>query len=284
MHFSHIHIDHTALLSIRGVFLSKFDESMLAASGESRDIVGEHKRLVSPHFVRSRSIAIEGIIDRKIADKNAVFALSSLFALSDSGSDFHKKITATDDWGGTWTLTAKVTESIGFIREEGWEADYWRWRVVLESVESPFWRAKTPTALTFETFGRYGGSNLGLKLGAPFNKNTSPFVLSSSGNFSSPAIVTLRAKASIPSLIKIKNLEAGTHFLLNTSLEAGDILTIDGESKRVTKNGADITHERAPGSFFPTIRGKNTLLFSAGGKILKNESVSAQVLFFDRFL
>jgi hypothetical protein len=98
---------------------------------------------VSPTYARVRIITLEGIIDRK-GDQDSlvdVKYLEELFALQ--GSFFSTDpltLYIQDMYNNEWELAVKVQDPLEILEgNEDHLGSHWRWRVVLESLESPIY-------------------------------------------------------------------------------------------------------------------------------------------------
>ena len=73
------------------------------------------------------------------------------------------------------------------------------------------------------------------------------------GNSATPARFEITCTGSIESPLVINNITDGTFFGVATNAVAGDVIIVDSDLQKVTKNGILITALRTPGSIFPMV-------------------------------
>lgn len=277
MLYKNIFIDGKNVL-INGVYFESVNWRELGVSDQSRDVVGTHSRIVSPTYARVRIITLTGLVDRRIADKKAVDHLESLFYLQRHIEAVDARLlTVEDEYGDFWNIRVKVKEPLQI--EDGdsaWRGEYYRFRVVLESVGSPAFKSRDEIRAPLSgsgSEGRYGGFKLGKKLGAKWNKHIASLEIDA-GATDTPLKIILEVKngKSVEAPIVIKNLSTGSTFTLNTSMSGADRVIIDGHNFKIFKNDADITILRSPWSPFPQAFGRTKFIVEdADGRFVSDD-------------
>lgn len=261
-----------------GIFFESVNWTELSVSDASRDLVGLHARIVSPTYARVRIITLSGLIDRRISDEEAVLYLQELFHLQRHIEAVDTRIvTIEDEYGNFWNISAKVKEPLDF--EDGdpnFRGEYYRWRVVLESVGSPAFSSReeirSPETGTGSE-GRYGGFKLGKKLGAKWNEHIASLEINA-GATETPLKIILEVQngKEINAPIIIRNLSTGSTFSLDTNMSGTDRIVIDGNIFKIFKNDADITILRLPWSPFPSAFGRTKFVVEdADGRVVSDD-------------
>lgn len=294
MNAKEIFIDGQNILAT-GVYYTAKNWSELAVSDESRDIAGMHGRVVSPTYARVRIITLEGYIDRRESDFPAVEHLQYMFRLQRHIEAVDTRLVSLiDEYNRKWNIKAKIKEPL--VLEEGdgeWAGEYYRWRVVLESVGGAEFTSDAETRVPetwYGSEGTYGGVSFGTSFWVPLDSSISSIDIFSSSNFDIPLRIVLEcidswnAHAWVQSPIVVQNAKNGSSFRLDTTMVPWDIVEINSGNLTVTKNGSDITINRIPWSVFPSVYGNTRFIVSdADGRILSND-LRVSAYFFNALL
>lgn len=287
MLYKNIYIDGMQVL-IPGVYLTLVNWTELSVSDQSQDIAGTHARIVSPTYARVRTVTIEGLIDRRKNDLEAVEHLQHIFRLQRHIEAVDtREITVEDEYARHWTLKVKIKEPLEILdAEPEWRGEYYRFRVTLESVGSPIWKSREmirSPAVGYGREGLYGGVRLGTKLGKKWNQCIASVSLHISWT-DTPVRLTIEAVGTVNAPLIVRNVATGAVFRLNTHMNADDVVVIDSEKFKVFKNGNDITTERLPWSPFPTAYGRTDLVVEDIDGRLLSDDVRVYAEYYNTFL
>ena len=268
----------------------------LQVSDESRDIQGTHGRDVSPTFARTRVITLEGIVDRRVNDYDAINHLRYLFRLQwlSEAVDV-RTVSVFDAYWTKWNIRTKIKEPLDIQEgdEETWVWEYWKWRVVLESIWWPEYRSEFEVRYPASGYGKeglYGGMRLGTKLGTPFNESMASIEVISSNNADTPIRLVIECvdsgnpNSGVQSPLIVNNLSTGSQFKLDVSMVPGDTIVIDSPNLKVYKNDNDITLSRLPGSVFPSVYGSTKFSVVDYDGYMVSDDVRVSAYFYNTLL
>lgn len=133
--------------STTGIYYAVKEWRQLVTDDTSTNLAGYHGRRVSATFARKRIVTFEGLIQRSgnANEYAAVIYLQNLFNLQvQTGSVTHRVLYIKDMYDAEWILDVKVREPISFIEyDDNFTGAYWKWMVVLESIDSPIYVSNT---------------------------------------------------------------------------------------------------------------------------------------------
>lgn len=236
----------------------------LDVSDEQQNVQGYHGIKLSPTFARGRRITLEGLIiaDNHEWSSKGIDYLEGLFALQWVPDQVELlPFTVSDEQDRVWVINAKIKEPVSIEIQDD---DYMqgvnrRWRVVLQSEDPRFYSLEEYSQLGAEW--HFWGFKLGHKLGVKFNEFYNEIqVNAENGNIDTPLVFTITALWDIDTPLLIKNNTDGSFFWLDIDAVAGDVIIVDANHYKATKNGVNIKATRMIGSTWP--RAKWVAVFS----------------------
>lgn len=250
----------------------------LASSDEKIDRQYAHGAILSPTYLRSRIITLEGIVDgtsRANISKwmdylENIFKVQTVF----SGGVELKKFTLTDEQGRSWDTWAKLKTPIVYqTGDDDYIGTFRNWRVVLECPDPRIFSSNIINVTGIET--NYWGWKLGVKLGqTKMNESINEINCTTAGDYPTPCIFTITALWDLNTRLKITNLDTGVFFGLEQSFIAGDVIIIDSKNYTVTRNGVNIKSTRTPWSKWVEIFGTMRLgVYDTDGALSNNELI-----------
>jgi len=267
---------------MHGIYYTRKDWRRLDVDDRSEDIQWVHKRSVTPTYARKRIITLEWYIDGLWNDheQEAIAHLEKIFALqSDTSKLIPHTLTITDMFDQSWILEVKVKtplDIVSAVDDFDWYAR--KWRVVLESVESPVYRSLDEFEIVWED-GVFGGMNIGTSIPFSLSSYTNILELSTNSNQASPIRREIQVVNTITGPLSITDLTTWKQFKLTTGGVPGDILVIDAEHLTATKNGKSIIASRVSGSYWLTVHGTKQFLVSDANGALPTDDLEVYVYF-----
>lgn len=231
----------------------------LDVSDEQQNVQGYHGIRLSPTFARGRRITLEGLIiaDDHIGSSKGIDYLEALFALQGVPDVVDLlPFTVTDEQDRVWRSLAKIKEpvSIELSDDDHIQGTTRRWRVVLQAEDPRFYSSDEYSQDGAEW--HYGWFKLGHKLGAKFNEYFNEIQVSAdNGNIDTPLVFTITATGEINAPLLIKNLTDGSFFGLDIDAVDGDVIVVDANNYKATKNGVNIKATRMVWSTWPRAKG-----------------------------
>lgn len=263
MDFKQIKIDWKDIL-IDWIIYTAVDWRKISVSDSSRNIEGVHSRVVSPTYARYRIITIEGLLDRidwLDKEEQRFNHLQAIFALQTNLSRLQEKeVYVKDNFNNERIIKAKIKEPFEYVEgDENMNWSYWRWRVVLESTSSPFYKS-FKQKMVYGYKGHYWGFQLWIKKPKKFDYKSNVMILNTL-HTSTPVRFEFEAISDCKGPIVVKNITTWEKIMVDTNLVAWDKLVIDSENFLITKNWVNITDRRMSGSIWINISWNNEFLF-----------------------
>lgn len=268
--------------SVSGIYYAKKDWRRLDTDDRSEDVVGLHRRTVTPTYARSRIITLEWYVDALGNDKEetAVKYLEDLFALqSDTSEVIPKQLHIRDMFDHDWILDVKVKSPIEFVDALDDFSGYARnWRVVLESVESPVYRSLREFSVAGED-GVYWGFAVPFAVEFSMGSYSNIIELSTTSNQASPIRREITALNDFSWPLTISDITTGRYMKLDIDGVAGDVFVIDADTKTATKNGAKINDSRVEWSYWLTVKDTQEFNVSDANGSLPTSDLSVMAYF-----
>lgn len=226
----------------------------LDVTDEAQNVQWYHWVKLSPTFARGRRITLEGIIVADDHEKSsmAIDYLEELFALQWVPSQVNlMPFIVTDEQDRQWKINCKIKEPLSIdISDDDWrEGTNRRWRVVLQSED--------PRYYSVDEYGEtgaewhFGGVKFPVKFWVKFDEYFNEIQVNAQSQIEAPLIFTLTATGDIDAPLLIKNLTDGTFFWLDIDAVAWDVIVVDSNTYKVTKNWVNIKASRIEWSTWP---------------------------------
>ena len=241
---------------ISGIYYTFKEWRRLSTSDDSRNIDGIHGRTVSPTYARVRIITLEWYIDRlwNAEEFNAVQYLENIFALQGNLWTLQEReLYIKDVYDQEWKLKVKIKDPIDILEwDDSFRGSHWRWRIVLESTDSPIYKSFQELLVNWEE-GTFWGFTLPILLPTSWENVESFIECTTTGNISAAARFEITAINTIESPLTLINITNNTFFALSISATAGDVIIVDSENNTATKNGVNVLWNRVPWSIWPMV-------------------------------
>lgn len=234
-----------------------------------------HGMVSKPTFAEGRLIPINGEIfsSSKLTRGAVKNIVANLFVIESfpAETDEFKKLEFTDDDGTEWFIWAKVYTMPTYENERG--DPIIRFFTQLYA-ENPLIFSKNLQSAN-GIYGLWGGTVLPVTLPVALSGAINSFPCVNSGNFASPAKITITGEVINP---KVYNLTSGKFFKLNLTVGIGDVLIIDATqaTPTATLNGVSVLGDRADGSNWIFMNaGTNDLLLAGDDFDIDDQSKAA---------
>lgn len=262
MDFKDLRINWVNPIIDDSMIYTKKERLKLSVDDDNQNIEWTHARIVSPTLARVRTITLEGIIDRAFSwAETKVNHLRSIFALQDDDlfQVINKELYVKDIYDSEWIINVKVKEPLDIVEwDEQFYWEYWRWRVVLESTKSPFYKSYNQNLIEGEAW-KIWGWKLWVKLGKAMNE-LSWIIQANTLNTKTDTRFEINISSTITSPLTIRNLVTNEFFSLDITAIAGDIIIIDSSDYTVTKNWVNILWNRIFWSSWLKIKWNNQFI------------------------
>lgn len=254
----------------------------LSTSDDSRNIDGVHGRTTSPTYARIRIITIEWFIDRvwNASEIDAVRYLENIFALQGNLWTLEKKLLYIKDiYDQEWKINVKIKDPLEVLEwDEEFIWSYWKWRIVLESTDTPIYKSYEEIIVSWEE-GTFGGFTLPITFPLSWDTSESIIECVTTGNTSTPAKFVITAIWDINSPLKVMNITNNTYFSLDISAVSWDVIIIDSNTKTATKNGVSVLWDRVSWSIWQTISGTTQFVLEDLDGWITSDDFDVQVYF-----
>lgn len=268
--------------SVSGIYYWKKDWRRLDVDDKSSDIQWLHRRTVSPTYARKRIITLEGFIDAlwNEHEERAVKFLEELFALqSDTSEVIPKQLYIKDMYDHEWILNVKIKQPFETTEALDSFVGYaWKWRVVLESVESPTYKSLNEFSVQWED-GAYWGFAIPTPVEFEMGSYSNIIELSTSSNQASAIRWEITAVNDFVWPLTVADVSTGRYFKLGIDWVAWDKIIIDAENLTATKNGSSVKDSRVTGSKWLTVKGTQQFSVSDANWSLPTDDLSIMAYF-----
>jgi hypothetical protein len=223
------------------IIYSYVDWRKLATSDESENIEGSHGRITSPVYARYRIITLEWVCDRIPGWEEArVNHLQSLFSLQWDVSGLQaRELYVKDNFDNERKLKVKIKEPIEFIEwDDNMNWSYWRWRTVLESLDTPIFKSFWEIVIDAKE-GNYWGLTMEFILENSWDE-WDEIIEIKTGSIEIWIRFEIFVKWEIHSPLVIKNITDNSFFGLDITAINWDKIVIDSEKFIATKNWENI--------------------------------------------
>ena len=272
---------------ISWIYYTYKERKKLSTSDGSQDIDGSHGRYTSPTFARTRIITLEGYVDRlgNTAEFDAVQYLENLFSLQgDLWSLDQRVLYIKDMYDNEWNINVKIKDPLEFLEwDDTMIGSHWRWRVVLESTETPIYKSINQILVTWEE-GNFWGLTFPFSLSSAWNKVESVIECTTTGNIPADVKITITAINDIDAPLTILNVTNNTFFSLNISAVSWDIIIIDSINKVATKNGVSVIWNRVSGSIWPSVKATTKFVIEDLDWWIMSDDFDVSIYFYNSLL
>lgn len=248
MDFKQAKIDWIDILQ-NGIVYSYVNRRKLSTNDESKNIEWAHWRKTSPVYARYRSITLEWVVDRMFWwEEERVQHLESLFSLQWDVSTLEpRELYIKDNFWNEWKLNVKVKEAIEFVEwDENFVGSHWKWRVVLESVESPIFKSYEELFVDWNEWN-FWGFIMDFELENAWDEFDEVIEIKTWAMETYTRFEIL-VHWELHSPFNIHNITKNTFFALDITAVEWDKIVIDSEKFTATLNWENVIANRTPGS------------------------------------
>lgn len=270
-----------------GIYFTDTDWTTLAVENTSESIRRSHKRTVSPLEAKKRVITLQGVIDwsGNANAEDALAYLQGIFALQDNLYTLEQKTLLIEDvFNNNWEIPVIVADNFEYdeySKDFQWHS--MKWRVVLESAESPvcFW----PTE--YETTWHNGIVWVtGVSIDIPFDMNDAWNAIELTKEWNAPCPIRWEMTVTkwFTGPITIYDLSTWLYCRFNVSWLVDDVIIIDWKTKTATKNWTSIMWYRLVGSSRLSVTTTKSFVVQFGTSLVTEEWADISAFYNDAIL